>query len=422
MKEDFLHYLWKYKQYELLDLKTTHNEPITIVNCGEYLQKSGPDFFNAQVIIGTQKWAGNVEIHLKSSDWYLHEHQEDNAYHNVILHVVWEHDAAIFDKNNQEIPTLELKNYVNPVLIQKYQDLSQQKSWIYCENQIQNVSKFTIDSWLERLYFDRIEQKATLVHQIYKMTNQDWEATLFILLAKNFGLNSNGVTFMKMAESIPFHVVKKERFEVENLEALFYGRCGLLKSNLEDNYAQNLKKRWDYLKIKHQLEEIIVPPLEFFKHRPDNFPTIRLSQLAHLFNFEQNIFNKIIENQSIENLRIVLKGKTSQYWLTHYTFDKESPKKSKTMSNSFIDLIIINTIIPLKFYYAKVMGKEIEEDLLELSKELPTEKNVIVDKFKNLGVKSLNSMTSQSLITLKKEYCENKRCLNCRIGLELIKN
>lgn len=422
MKEDFLHYLWKYKQYELLDLKTTHNEPITIVNCGEYLQKSGPDFFNAQVIIGTQKWAGNVEIHLKSSDWYLHEHQVDNAYHNVILHVVWEHDAAIFDKNNQEIPTLELKNYVNPVLIQKYQELSQQKSWIYCENQIQNVSKFTIDSWLERLYFDRIEQKATLVHQIYKMTNQDWEATLFILLAKNFGLNSNGVTFMKMAESIPFHVVKKERFEVENLEALFYGRCGLLKSNLEDNYAQNLVKRWDYLKIKHKLEAVILSPIEFFKHRPDNFPTIRLSQLAHLFNFEQNIFNKIIENQSIENLRIVLKGKTSQYWLTHYTFDKESPKKSKTMSNSFIDLIIINTIIPLKFYYAKVMGKEIEEDLLELSKELPTEKNVIVDKFKNLGVKSLNSMTSQSLITLKKDFCEKKRCLECRIGLELIKN
>ena len=422
MKEDFLHYIWKYKQLEVLNLKTTQNEPITIINSGEYLQKSGPDFFNAQVIIGTQKWAGNIEIHLKSSDWYLHEHQENNAYHNVILHVVWEHDTVIFDKNNQEIPTLELKNYVKSNLIHKYNDLSQQKSWIYCENQIQNVTNFTIDSWLERLYFDRIEQKATLVHQIFKMTNQDWEATLFILLAKNFGLNSNGSTFMKMAESIPFYVIKKERFEVENLEALFYGRCNLLLDKLEDNYVQNLKKRWDYLKIKYQLEEVILPPLEFFKHRPDNFPTIRLSQLAHLFNFEQNIFNKVIKNQSIESLRIVLKGKTSQYWFTHYTFDKESPKKFKTMSTSFIDLIIINTIIPLKFYYAKVMGEEIEEDLLALARELPSEKNVIVDKFKNLGIKSLNSVTSQALITLKKDFCEKKRCLNCRIGLELIKN
>jgi hypothetical protein len=196
----------------------------------------------------------------------------------------------------------------------------------------------------------------------------------------------------------------------------------LLHAQLEDNYAQNLFKRWEYLKIKHQLEAIILPPLEFFKHRPDNFPTIRLSQLAQLFNFEQNIFNKIIENQSIESLRLILKGKTSQYWLTHYTFDKESTKKAKTMSNSFIDLIIINTIIPLKFYYAKVMGQEIEENLLELSKNLPSEKNIIIDKFKNIGLKSSNSMTSQSMITLKKEYCEKKRCLDCRIGLELIKN
>lgn len=422
MKEDFLHYLWKYKKFNWVDLKTTQNEPITIINAGDYLQKTGPDFFNAQLIIGAQKWAGNIEIHLNSSDWYLHEHQEDSNYHNVILHVVWEHDTDIFDSNNQPIPTLELKKYVDPIIHQKYKELSQQKSWIYCENQLENVSKFTIDSWLERLYFERIEQKATLVHQIYKTAHQDWEATLFILLAKNFGLNTNGISFMKMAQSIPFSVIKKERFEVENLEALFFGRCRLLINNTEDNYAQNLKKRWDYLKVKHQLEDVILDPIEFFKHRPDNFPTIRLSQLAHLFNFEQNIFNKIIENQSIENLRIILKGKTSQYWLTHYTFDKESPKKSKVMSNSFIDLLLINTIIPLKFYYAKVMGKEIDEELLELSKAIPSEKNIIIDKFKIIGIKSLNSMSSQSLITLKKEYCEKKRCLDCRIGLELIKN
>jgi hypothetical protein len=408
MKEDFLHYLWKYKKFNWVDLKTTQNEPITIINAGDYLQKTGPDFFNAQLIIGTQKWAGNIEIHLKSSDWYLHEHQEDSNYFNVILHVVWEHDTDIFDSNNQPIPTLELKNYVDYVIHQKYIELSKQKSWIYCENQLENVSKFTVESWLERLYFERIEQKATLVHQIYKTANQDWEATLFILLSKNFGLNTNGISFMKMAQSIPFSVIKKERFEVENLEALFFGRCRLLIQETEDNYAQNLQKRWEYLKVKHQLEDIILDPIEFFKHRPDNFPTIRLSQLAHLFNFEQNIFSKIIEDQSIENLRIILKGKTSQYWLTHYTFDKESPKKSKVMSDSFIDLLLINTIIPLKFYYAKVMGKEIDEELLELSKAIPSEKNMIIDKFKNIGIKSLNSMSSQSLITLKKEYCEKK--------------
>jgi hypothetical protein len=198
------------------------------------------------LIIGTQKWAGNIEIHLKSSDWYLHEHQEDSNYFNVILHVVWEHDTDIFDSNNQPIPTLELKNYVDTIIHKKYIELSQQKSWIYCENQLENVSKFTIDSWLERLYFERIEQKATLVHQIYKTANQDWEATLFILLAKNFGLNTNGISFMKMAQSIPFSVIKKERFEVENLEALFFGRCRLLIQETEDNYAQNLQKRWEF--------------------------------------------------------------------------------------------------------------------------------------------------------------------------------
>ena len=226
MKEDFLHYLWKFKKFDTLNLKTFNGEEITIINVGQYLELAGPDFFNAQITIGNQKWAGNVEIHLKSSDWYVHHHERDEAYENVILHVVWEHDAEIFRKNNTEIPVLELKKYVDKSTVENYQSLMAPKSWIFCEKQIKHVDEFVFKNWQERLFFERLERKSKPIFDLLEQTNQDWEAVLFCLLARNFGLNTNGEIFLKIAQSIPFSVVRKESFEVENLEALIFGTAG----------------------------------------------------------------------------------------------------------------------------------------------------------------------------------------------------
>ena len=422
MKEDFLHYLWKFKKFDTLNLKTFNGEEITIVNVGQYLELSGPDFFNSQIVIGNQKWAGNVEIHLKSSDWYVHHHERDVAYENVILHVVWEHDTEIFRKNNTEIPVLELKNYVDKETIDNYQSLMTPKTWIFCEKQLKEVDEFTLKNWLERLFFERLERKSKPIFELLEQTNNDWEAVLFCFLAKNFGLNANGETFLKIAQSIPFSVIRKESFEVENLEALLSGNAGLLDLDKEDNYFKDMKFRYFYLLHKYQIEKKIIEPVAFFKHRPDNFPTIRLSQLANLYYCQQNLFSKISTSSTLKNIYETFEVSASAYWKNHYQFDKESPNKSKKLSKSFIDLIIINTIIPLQFAYALRQGKEISEDLIGLLSEVSSEKNAIIDKFSSFGIKSKNAFETQSLLQLKNEYCNKSRCLECSIGMELLKN
>ena len=421
MKEDFLHYLWKFKKFDTLNLKTFNGEEITIVSVGQYLQLAGPDFFNAQITIDNQKWAGNVEIHSKSSDWYIHHHEEDKGYENVILHVVWEHDTEIFRNDNTEVPVLVLKDYVEKANIENYQSLMVPKSWIFCEKELKEVSEFTLKNWQERLFFERLERKSMAIFDLLEQTNQDWEAVLFCLLAKNFGLNTNGDIFFKAAQSIPFSIIRKESFEVENLEALIFGAAGLLDSEKEDNYFKDLKFRYFYLIHKYQIEKNCTEPVQFFKHRPDNFPTIRLSQLANLYYNQQNLFSKISTVKSLKNIYDVFNISAARYWQNHYQFDKESPKKMKTLSKSFIDLIVINTIIPLQFAYAKSQGKEILEDLISLLNEVASEKNAIIDKFNSLGILSKNAFESQAMLQLKNEYCNKSRCLDCAVGMELLK-
>ncbi|WET04280.1 DUF2851 family protein [Flavobacterium sp. YJ01] len=422
MKEDFLHYLWKFKKFDTLNLKTAQNELITIVKTGDYLELSGPDFFNALIIIENQKWAGNVEIHLKSSDWYLHNHEKDTAYENVILHVVWENDTPIYRKNNTEIPVLVLKDYVSKEVIENYNALISPKTWISCEKQIKDIDDFIFKNWQERLFFERLERKSAFIYQLVEETNQDWEAVLFSLLLKNFGLNTNGNSFLQIAKAIPFSVIRKESFEYENLEALLFGTVGLLDVEKEDVYFKDLKFRYFYLLHKYQLERTYINPLQFFKLRPDNFPTIRLSQLASLYHKHQNLFSKIIDLKSVKKVYELLNVSSSLYWQNHYQFDKESPKKSKLLSKSFIDLVIINTIIPLQFAYSNIMGDSIDEDLIDFMNEVVSEKNAIIDKFNLFGIKSQSAFESQALLELKNEYCERKACLKCAIGLELLKN
>jgi hypothetical protein len=422
MKEDFLHYLWKFKKFDTLNLRTVNHEEITIINTGNYLELAGPDFFNAQIKIGNQKWAGNVEIHLKSSDWYVHNHEKDSAYENVILHVVWEHDAEIFRQNNTEIPVLVLKDYISSEIILNYNSLTLPKSWIFCEKQITQVGNFVFKNWQERLFFERLERKSKSIYDLLEETNQDWEAVLFCLLAKNFGLNTNGNSFLQLAKAIPFSIIRKESFELENLEALFFGSAGLLDSDKEDVYFKDLKFRYFYLLHKYQLEKVYIEPVQFFKHRPDNFPTIRLSQLANLYYEHQNLFSKVIELKSITDIYKLLNSSAGLYWQNHYQFDKESPKKRKTLSNSFIDLLVINTIIPLQFAYSKTRGESVSEDLISILDEISPEKNSIIEKFKFFGIKSANAFDTQSLLQLKKEYCDVNGCLKCAVGMELLKN
>lgn len=422
MKEDFLHYMWKFKKFNTSNLYTSNQEPIAIIHSGNYLQLAGPDFFNAQLIIDGQKWAGNVEIHIKSSDWYHHHHEKDTAYENVILHVVWEHDAEIFRKDNTEIPVLELRYYIAKETIENYRSLLVPKSWIFCERQLRQVDMFILEHWLERLFFERLERKSRSIDLMLEETHSDWETVLFCLLAKNFGLNTNGEIFLKIAASIPFAIIRKERSDLENMEALLFGTAGLLNVEKEDHYFMSLKQKFDYLGYKYQMQKPLIEPVQFFKHRPDNFPTIRLSQLASLYFSSEQLFSRIIAANCLQELYQIFKVSVSEYWKTHYQFDRESPKKNKSLSRSFIDLIIINTIVPVKFAYAKSQGKEISEILIALLMQIPAEHNAVIQKFSTFGVAAVNAFDSQCLLQLKKEYCEHSRCMECAVGIELLKS
>ena len=421
MQEDFLHYIWKYKKMDFLNLLSTKQERIEIVSVGEHNYNSGPDFFNAQLKINNQFWAGNVEIHLKSSDWFVHNHEQDKAYDNVILHVVYEHDTEVFRKDNSQIPTLELIGYIDKELLFNYHKLfSDKNKWINCEHDFAQVDDFVLSNWLERLYFERLERKSKSIEDLLKVSKNNWEAVLFKLLAKNFGLKVNGDSFLSLAESIPFSVVRKVQSKQEQLEALFFGQAGLLVDDVQNAHYITLVKDYEFLKQKFQLSNNQVVPIQFFRLRPPNFPTIRLSQLASLYHEHQNLFSKIISIASKQDFYDVFNIATSSFWESHYTFLKTSKQTKKRLTKAFIDLLLINTVIPIKFSYAKQSGVDIQDDILELAKTINSEKNAIIEAFNNLKPTSKSALHSQALLQLKTKYCIKNKCLQCAVGNALI--
>ncbi len=417
MKEDFLHYVWKYQKFELTDFWTVNKEPLFIVHQGSHNLDSGPDFFNAQIEIDGQLWAGNVEIHIKSSDWYAHTHELDPAYDNVILHVVWEHDAEIFRKDGSAIPTFILKQHVSKDTLARYQSLfAKQKKWINCENDFAKVDSFVMDNWLERLYFERLQNKQTLLLEELRNTQNHWESLLFRMLCKNFGLKVNGESFFSIAKSVDFSIIKKCSQEPRNLEALLMGQAGLLDSEKEDWYFKMLKDNYTYLKHKYSLrnDNVIIP--KFFRLRPPNFPTVRLAQLAALYSEKDKLFSHIIELREIDGFYSLFRVCAGDYWKKHYNFGISSLERKKRITKNLIDLLVINTVLPIKFCYAMKQGRDVTEEILQIASKIPSEGNTIVKKFNSLKQVSKNAYQSQALLQLKSEYCEKNRCLQCAIG------
>lgn len=422
MNEDFLHYLWKFKKFNFLEAFSDKGEKIELQSVGTHnTTASGPDFFNARLKIDGQTWAGNVEIHISSSDWYAHNHQVDKAYDNVILHVVWEHDVEVFRRDNSVIPCLELKALTPQYALKNYRDLlAAKKDWINCAQDFSSFSEFKLQNWLERLYVERLEKKYSLIDELLQASKNDWEAVLFQLLAKNFGLNKNGAVFLKMAQSFPFRIVRKSTSSKE-LEALFLGQLNLLTPQSESPYEQELIQHYRFLTQKHKLTAIDREP-QFFRLRPVNFPTIRLSQLAQLYTTSKNLFSNVLNEWEPSKIHDLLKVSTSAFWEEHYTFKKQSRFKNKRITKSFTNLILINTVVPLKFAFYKKQGRVEIDKLFSLMRELPCEKNSITKGFDKLrkGVAS-NALVGQALIQLKPNYCDKNKCLQCNLGIELLK-
>jgi len=419
MKEDFLHYLWKYKKVPL-SCQLSTGESLEILSFGQYNILSGADFFNAKLLIGGQQWAGNVEMHLKSSHWYAHGHQQDPAYRNVILHVVWEHDVEVFDTNNQPIPTLELKNIIAPELFSRYQtSFWAPYQFIPCEKNYKLTSEMMLSSWKERLFVERLEEKSAFIAEVWQEAQWDWEKVLFLLLLKYFGGVVNGEAFLEIGRHLDFSIIRKECSHPLHLEALFLGRANLLPEEGEHTYIKDLQQHYAYLQQKYNLQDIN-PIINFRGLRPQGFPTIRLSQLAQVYEQRESLFSKILEITDWHSLLALFKVGVSDFWETHYTFHKVSPKVKKPISATLLQLLLINVVVPIQYFYYKTLGKDITETLIKTIKGLPAESNGVVDAFQHLGAKVETAFDSQVLLQQHKQYCKGKRCLDCAIGIALL--
>ena len=422
MREDFLHYLWKYKKFAFAKAKTTSNTSITIIKLGDHNHLAGPDFFNARLAIGDQEWAGNVEIHIKSSDWYAHGHETDAAYNNVILHVVWEHDVDVYRSDNTPIPTLQLKDYVTQYALNNYVTLfeNQSKKWINCEATLSEIPDSIWNHWHERLYLERLERKTTAIKEILSQSNNDWEGVLFVMLMRSFGTKVNGPSFQSLATHIDFTIIRKCAQEPFRLEALLLGAGGLLPEDSVDSYVLQLQGEYEFVHHKFQLNTEGILPIQFFKLRPDNFPTIRLSQLAMLYYKVSGLFQKLMEVKHLDDFYTILQVEASTYWDTHYSFSTTQKKRVKKLSKAFIDLILINTIIPIKFAYSQYTGKECTDMILDFMTAIKSEQNSIIKKYNEIRPKTKNALQSQALIQLKSAYCSENKCMQCAVGNWLI--
>lgn len=419
--EQLLHYVWKHKIFPLKALQTTSGLSVEVIDPGLPNTHAGPDFFNAKLKIDGTLWVGNVEIHTASSDWYRHGHNGDRAYDSVILHICEKVDGEVLRSNGEPIPQMLLACPENVQI--HYDELRQADAYPPCYSILASLPKLTVHSWLSALQTERFEQKAKLIDERLKRSNHHWEDTFFVTLARNFGFGLNGDAFETWAGLLPFRAVDKHRDDLFQVEAFFFGLAGLLEEEGGDDSYLRLQKEFRYLQHKFELPPVMNVSLwRFLRLRPDNFPHIRLAQLAYLYHKERSLLSRVMEAETLKEVERILTTRTSDYWEEHFNFSKPSPRREKVLGANSKELLIINTVIP--FLYAYGLHKA-DEQLCDRAtrflEELKAENNNIVRLWGGAGLYVKNAADSQALLQLQKEYCDKKKCLYCRFGYEYLR-
>ncbi len=422
-REAFLQFVWKFQLFDKTELRTVEGDSVAIFHLGYQNTNAGPDFLEAKILINQIQWHGNVELHVRSSDWVNHHHNQDKAYDNVILHVVWKCDKTINRTDKSAIPTLELHNLVSPEIVLRYQQLIKSKDpVIACANQFEKVSDIVKFDMMDKMLTRRIEQKGKNAASLLIANNNDWEETAYQLLASNFGFKINSEPFLMLARAIPFKVLLKHGDSLFQIEALLFGGAGFLNSIDGDEYYLKLKREYDFLQKKYNIQSLDVSNWKFLRLRPANFPTIRIAQFASFIYQRYSIFTFLIELKANSNFIKELQLKASDYWQNHYQFNKPSSKKEAKMGLEGVENIVINTVVPLMIAYSKERSMpELMEEAVKILEHTTVESNKVTKIWSQLGLSLKSAYESQAAIEWYNYYCQQKNCLNCNVGVSIIR-
>lgn len=424
MNESFIHYLWQFQYFDKSELTTTEGEVLNILKPGILNSDAGPDFSQAKIKVGEIVWIGNVEIHIQSSGWYEHKHDQDAAYENVVLHVVWEENKPVYRTDGTRIPTLQLKGRVEDHLLKSYQKLINNPSAIPCEKSFASVDDLIKHAIVDKALMSRLETKATQIKKLLDKNKGDWDETTYQLVGSNFGFKVNKDPFIQLTNALPYKLIQKHRSSPVEVEALLFGQAGFLVAKTKDEYLTQLFNTYQFLAKKYDLmdKEMHVAQWKFLRLRPANFPTIRLAQLASLLCSQANIFSGMVEASSYKQLIQFFEIHQSAYWKTHYRFGKKSKGEVPGLGESSTENIIINTVVPLFVAYGQSRDDySFVEKAIAILQSIPSEKNRIIKVWQELGYVSKTAFDSQGLIELYNSFCQRRACLNCTIGSALLK-
>jgi len=420
ISEELLQFIWQYSLYNPVNLQTVTGEKITVIHPGRLNKNAGPDFDEARIRIGNTTLVGNIELHLKSSDWEKHRHQLDKNYQNIILHVVYEDDK---NDPSHHFAKLVLKSHIPHYVLAQYSGLLHTSNAIPCASQLRDVNELTKESQLNRMLAERWEEKLADWKELLQQSKGDWQKLFYWRLAANFGFKINASPFLLLAQSVPVNLFAKHKEKVLQIEAILFGQAGMLDGDFEDEYPRQLQYEYQHLKTKYQLQPIQKHQWKFLRLRPANFPTIRIAQFAALVHHSFHLFSQMMETKNVKEIRELLNVTASEYWDTHYRFDEPQNKsQKKKLGKTSVDNIIINTIAPIRFLFAHQQDNFSEQEKsLQLLTTVPAENNNIISLWNDNGWKADNAAESQSLLQLYNNYCRRKRCLECAIGLSIIK-
>jgi hypothetical protein len=423
MNELYLAYFWKNRLFDQLSLVTSDGQPLTVLSTGTENFHSGADFQNAKIRIDGIEWVGSVELHVKASDWYLHHHDTDLAYENVILHVIWENDLAVSYQDGTSIPTLILSNYLTHISLADFATKLNVDSTILCASFFEQIPIETKYRMLEKCLKDRLNEKADLIYALLKNADFDWEETFFQSLAKSFGFRVNAEPMLRLAQSISLKVILRYRDRPYAVESILFGLAGFLEEPLHDDYQKELRKEFIHLQKKHQWENsyLNLSDWKFLRLRPYNFPTIRIAQFSEMIKSNCSLISLLLEIKELKTIKTLFDIPLDFYWDKHYHFGRESTKNYSTLGLFSFQSICINTLIPMLICYAKVKQQyEYGEKALRWLNELRVEENSVVNIYKQLHLPIRSAADSQACIHLNRYYCTQKKCLSCGIGTEII--